>query len=97
MKEKIKLQLNDNITIDCVIVYVLSEQGGICGPDEYNYQNIYLCYGQNRLFTVLHDKYRMMSQFGENDFIVDEDEQYYMGDIIVDYCVIPEYDKLLKH
>jgi hypothetical protein len=43
-------------------------------------ENTWLCYAQNRLFTIL--KYDGVQHYHE---------------IIVDYCVIPECDEILKN
>lgn len=39
-----------------------------------------ICYAQNRLFTVCEPK----------------DDNMYYGGVLVEYCVIPEYDDILK-
>ena len=53
--------------------------------------NQYLCYAQNRLFIIQDDR----------NTIVDYDDcgpvygETYIIEVIVEYCVIPEYDEIL--
>lgn len=48
-------------------------------------ERTYLCYSQNKLFTYIEKK----------DIYTDEVVMEY-GEVIVDYCVIPKYDAMLK-
>lgn len=53
------------------------------------YQTVALCYAQNRLFTFYeHIAYDVESGEAESD--------YSYGEILVDYAVLPDYDKLLE-
>lgn len=61
--------------------------------DDSIYQE-YLCYSQNRLFTYAETCQR------ENAFTLEEatfiTESVY-GEVLVDYCIIPEYDTMLEN
>lgn len=64
--------------------------------EEYNI--VYLCYYQNRLFNLIATKYSDVSFLDENtgEYVdIEGDTIYQVGDVIVDYCVIPEADSLL--
>lgn len=53
------------------------------------YQTVALCYAQNRLFTFYeHIAYDVESGEAESD--------YSYGEILVDYAVLPDYDKILE-
>ena len=53
------------------------------------YQTVALCYAQNRLFTFYeHIAYDAESGEAESD--------YSYGEILVDYAVLPDYDRLLE-
>lgn len=52
-----------------------------------------ICYGNNILFTV-YDETDLEYYIEEIDEVVKGD--YVFGGILVDYCIIPEYDKLLN-
>jgi len=53
------------------------------------YQTVALCYAQNRLFTFYeHIAYDMETGDAESD--------YSYGEILVDYCILPDYDDLLE-
>lgn len=52
-----------------------------------------ICYGNNKLFTVLDNRDNVYYDEATNTEVKGE---LSFGGIIVDYCVIPEYDKLLN-
>lgn len=51
-------------------------------------ENMYVCYAQNRLFTMLEES--IMTDKGEKTTM-----KYH--DTIAEYAVLPEYDELLAH
>lgn len=53
----------------------------------------FLCYGQNKLFTIkeYHDYYR-----DEETGALCEQYQNSPGELLVDYCILPDYDKILE-
>lgn len=54
------------------------------------YQTVALCYAQNRLFTFYeHIAYDLETGDAESD--------YSYGEVLVDYCIIPELDEVLKN
>ena len=61
-----------------------------CKTDRYwtERRMLYICYGQNRLFT-------MTTKIEGKIFCKEVGNPEY-GEIIVDYCIIPEYDEMLK-
>ena len=89
--EKINFTVNDNTVIEGVVIDVLDNQ--INGN---NMQTTYLVYAQNRLVTILEDIINGYCQVGEYDFEQYYDESIYFNDVLCDYCIIPEYDKILK-
>lgn len=51
----------------------------------------YLCYGQNRLFTI--NEY--YSEWTEETGEVCKDSHIEYGEVIVDYAILPDYDSVL--
>ena len=59
----------------------------------------HLCYSQNRLFLISEKYYPqewMEDPETGDDFTIPSQSEYKMGEIIVDYCVIPEYDSIIN-
>lgn len=54
----------------------------------------FLCYAQNRLFTYA-ETYRRENAFTEEETIFTADKGY--GEILVDYCILPDYDAMLEN
>ena len=53
------------------------------------YQTVALCYAQNRLFTFYeHIAYDIETGDAESD--------YSYGEVLVDYCILPDYDAMLE-
>lgn len=48
----------------------------------------YLCYSQNRLFTY---------EKVEDVWHTERPVNYKYGEVLVDYCIIPEYDAMLEN
>jgi hypothetical protein len=73
----------NNVKLDAVCIKRIGHQY----IDESDIvDNIFLCYSQNRLFK-LHEIYNIESkEYRIRDF----------NQTLVDYCIIPEYDKKLK-
>lgn len=60
--------------------------------------NTLVCYAQNRLFTVLEVEQEYMDfdpEFRRFEKCTAHD--YFYQEIIVEYCVIPEYDSILNN
>ena len=53
------------------------------------YQTVALCYAQNRLFTF----YEYIAFDMETG---DTESDYSYGEVLVDYCILPDYDDLLE-
>lgn len=87
--DKIEFQAN-NITITGIVMYIIDNQ--IHGN---SMQTTYLVYSQNRLITVLEDEINECYQINEDEFEQCIETNYYLMDIVCDYCVIPEYDCLI--
>jgi len=60
--------------------------------DDSIYQE-YLCYSQNRLFTYA-ETYRRENAFTPEETTVTTESVY--GEILVDHCILPDYDNLLE-
>lgn len=62
----------------------------------------YLCYAQNRLFTYFVDYDRQPVVIEQNEYgddIIDYQQvmiSYSYGKVLVDYCILPDYDKQLE-
>ena len=53
----------------------------------------FLCYAQNRLFTYA-ETYRRENAFTPEEAIFTTESVY--GEILVDYCILPDYDAILE-
>ena len=53
----------------------------------------YLCYSQNRLFTYA-ETYQRKNAFTPEETTVTTESVY--GEILVDYCILPDYDAMLE-
>lgn len=51
----------------------------------------YLCYAQNKLFTINEFYSKWTEETGE----ICEDTQLCYGEVVVDYCILPEYNVIL--
>ena len=49
-----------------------------------------ICYAQNRIFTYIEETYR------KNEEIDEWLKDYFYGEVLVDYAILPEYDKILE-
>ena len=62
-----------------------------------HYETPYLCYAQNRLFTV-----KEVMEAIRDDLDIKrgtagaESLSYKYGEIIVEYCILPDYDRMLE-
>lgn len=66
-------------------------QGCDCSYDTF------LCYAQNRVFTYAEEKYREKAIMHSCDLkqpVISVG--YEFGRVLIDYCIIPEYDNLLE-
>ena len=60
--------------------------------DDSIYQE-YLCYSQNRLFTYA-ETYQRKNAFTPEEVTTTTESVY--GEILVDYCILPDYDAWLE-
>lgn len=60
---------------------------------ENNGYTCYLCYAQNRLFHYIHN---YSEDFNCDTETWETQESWEVGNTLVDYCVIPEFDEILK-
>ena len=62
----------------------------------------FLCYAQNRLFTYNIVYSTVTVAVGQNEFGDDVFEEQQVaddsfGEVLVDYCILPDYDEVLKN
>ena len=60
--------------------------------DDSGYKS-YLCYAQNRLFYYIE---YFTVKYNEDSLEPECTSTWELGNILVDYCVIPEFDEILK-
>lgn len=65
------------------------------------YSATYLCYAQNRIFTYLYTERTLpvcigQDEYGDDRFEYQDVKQYEYGEVIVDYAILPDYDKALE-
>lgn len=79
----------DDVTVNavCINAYCMDNY------EENNGYTYYLCYAQNSLFHCIHNYY----EYFDHDTEMWKSHEYWeLGDTLVDYCVIPEFDEILK-
>ena len=60
----------------------------------------YLCYAQNRLFTIKEERSTIpvavdIDEFGDDVFEQQECVTQYYSEVLVDYAILPDYDRCL--
>ena len=68
---------------------------------EHFSSRVHICYSQNKLFTYIEKLDKVIvavgiDEFGDDIFEESLNTEYYYGDVITDYCTIPEYDRRLE-
>lgn len=93
-----QIKTPNGVEIEAVIASILSkEYDDYFEGDKAHF--VYIAYSQNRLFLVQSIEYTYYTQ-NENGEIVDtkvEETELQFVKTIVDYCIIPELDKLLEN
>ena len=71
-----------------------AEVVAVCLKDMGTVGNVtqYLCYGQNRLFTMNEFYSEWIEEAGE----VCQESQTCYGELLVDYAILPDYDMILE-
>lgn len=74
---------HNNVKLDAVCIKRVSNKY----VDDLNLvDNIYLCYSQNRLFNI-----HLLRDLAINEYVIED-----RNEILVNYCIIPEYDTKLS-
>ncbi len=77
------------VEVTGVVIDIIGEDAP-CYENKYRFWSHYMCYAQNRLF------YYSESWDVPTIEVPNPVKTGYVGDIIVDYCILPEYDKMLE-
>ena len=80
--------------MDKKVAFIIEHNGvKYCGLEIHNNGHEIICYGNNKLF-MLFDRTSEVFYDEKTDSEVNGEIEF--AGIIVDYCVMPEYDKLLN-
>jgi len=74
----------NGVEVTAVVIEKLRETNGL-------FQHTLLCYAQNRIFTYIEKENMGWETNWEREFL------YSYGKVLVDYCILPEYDAMLKN
>lgn len=85
--------IDHNDTKKCIFV-IKDKDTTYYSVELYNTGTTIVCYGNNKLFTLFDDTSN--KYYDENTGSLECGGLNFL-DIIVDYCVIPEYDKILNN
>lgn len=74
---------HNNVTINAVCIKRINHNY----IDDLNFvDNIFLCYSQNRLFTI-----HVICDMAINEYVIKD-----RNETLVEHCIMPEYDEKLK-
>lgn len=92
----LEISMPNGITVKAVVV---KEKIDIFSPECEFFSIFYhLCYSQNRLFLISEKYYPeewMKDPETGDEVTFPSQSEYKMGEVLVDYCVIPEYDSMI--
>lgn len=91
----LKLETSKDVTIDAVIVKERMYESSS------KYENFsvfqHLCYSQNRLFLIEERYYPEDWMYDDEtgvEILIPSKCEYAMGEVLVEYCILPEYDSI---